>query len=71
MEIVLNSGREVVGITEDEYLLDLLEDTGGRGGQVQKIAMSNSFHKMAFIAKTVKFDSVLNGRLGVQLFVIG
>ena len=32
MEIVLNSNGEVVGITEGEDLLDLLEDTGGRGG---------------------------------------
>ena len=32
MEIVINSNGEVVGIPEDEDLLNLLEETGGRGG---------------------------------------
>ena len=60
-EIVLDSDGEVVAITEDEELLNFLEETGGRRGQVEKLAMSNSFQQMVRITEAVAFDSVLPG----------
>ena len=62
MYIMLNSDGEVLGTTDYEDLLDLMEDTGWRGRRhVQNLAISNSFHQMDHIDETVTSNNVSPG----------